>query len=170
MENPLNCRRAAAGDVELFRTIRLRALRESPQAFGTTYEDAVKRDDSSWREQLLSTVEGSLRNTQFAFAGNDCIGLAALYREQGAESGDLLMMWVAPEFRGSPAASLLVNRLLEWATASGLSTITLGVTGTNARAIGFYRKLGFCVTGEEMDVDPSRGLRGIRMATRLMDR
>ena len=170
MEPLISCRRATANDVELFKKIRLRALLDSPNAFGATYEDAVKRSDASWREQLLSTVQGSLRNTQLAFAADDCIGLAALYREPGADSGDLLMMWVDPGFRGSAAASLLVHGLLEWATVSGLSTVGLSVADTNARAIGFYRKHGFSGTGEETDLDPTRGLRCVRMVTRLTDR
>lgn len=165
MEPLISCRRATANDVELFKKIRLRALLESPNAFGSTYEDAVKRSDASWREQLLSTVQGSLRNTQLAFAADDCIGLAALYREPDADCGALLMMWIDANFRGSPAASLLVNRLLAWAEAAGFSTVVLDVNVTNRRAIAFYRKLGFSSIGEEMDMDPSRGLRSIRMAS-----
>lgn len=167
MEPLITCRRASANDVGLFREIRLRALLESPDAFGSVHADAVNRNDASWREQLLSTVRGPLRNTRFAFRETECIGIAAVYREPDADFGELLMMWVAPDFRGGPAASLLVHGLLGWARSSGLSTVSLGVTDTNARAIGFYHKLGFSRTGETVEVDPERGLRGVRMVIRL---
>ena len=108
------CRRAELDDVELFKDIRLRALKDSPDAFGSTYEGAQERSDSSWREQLISTVSGTLRNTQFAFDGQSCIGIAALYREEGVDRGGLIMMWVAPDFRGTEAATLLVTNLLSW--------------------------------------------------------
>jgi GNAT superfamily N-acetyltransferase len=165
----ITCRRAIREDVALFREIRLRALRESPDAYGSTYESALQRDQGSWEEQLWSTVSGLLRNTQFAFHGDECIGIAALYREPGSEWGDVIMMWVDPRHRGSDAATLLVGNLLEWARECGLRSVGLGVTDANARAIRFYEKMGFVATGETLDVDAERGLRGIRMERPLCE-
>jgi len=53
-------RRAVKGDVTLFKSMRLKALKQSPEAFGSTYENAIKRTDVSWAEQLHSTIEGEL--------------------------------------------------------------------------------------------------------------
>jgi len=45
----LRVRRAQLGDAKLFKEICLCALKDSLDGFGSTYEDAVKRDDDSWR-------------------------------------------------------------------------------------------------------------------------
>ena len=92
----ITCRRATKNDVALFREIRLRALKDSPDAYGSTYDAAVERDLHSWEQQLLTTTAGDERNTQFVFKDDDCIGIAALYREPSAPSGDIIMMWVDP--------------------------------------------------------------------------
>lgn len=161
-------RRATEADVSLFKEVRLRALKESPEAFGSTYQGAIVRDNESWREQLLSTISGPWRNMQFAFRGDDCVGIAALYRHEGAESGDIIQMWVAPEARGTEAATLLVSTLLGWAREAGFAEVCLNVTNTNKRGIHFYEKCGFVATRETVEVDLSRGLSGIRMKTDLM--
>lgn len=163
----ISSRRAEPGDVNLFREVRLRALQDSPDAYGSTYEGALKRDLASWEEQLASTTSGGFRNTQFAFEDGKCVGLAALYREATATSGDVIMMWVDPCARSSLAASSLIENLLKWAEESGLLTVQLSVTDTNTRAIRFYEKHGFILTGEEVDIDPARQLRGVRMKYQL---
>ena len=163
----LLCRRATAADVDLFREIRLQALQDSPEAFGSTYESAIERSQDSWREQLVSTVDGGLRNTQFVFDGDSCVGLGALYREDGSVSGDLIMMWISPEVRSSGAGSMIVDNLLLWAGNNGFKSVSLVVTDSNTRGIKFYENCGFRNTGEIVDVDLSRGLKGIRMLQEL---
>ncbi|MEM1294443.1 MAG: GNAT family N-acetyltransferase [Verrucomicrobiota bacterium] len=116
---------------------------------------------------MWSTTNGDDRNTQFAFKDYQCIGIAALYREPSARSGDILMMWVDPRCRGSVAASLLVKNLLSWAKGSGFSAVCLDVTDTNAGAIRFYEKQGFRDTGETVEIDYHRNLRGVRMTLKL---
>jgi len=165
----ITCRRATRDDVELFREVRLQALQDSPDAFGSTHESASARDLASWEEQLFSTVSGDLRNTQFVFSGDECVGLAALYRERDVPSGELLMMWVAPHYRGSTAASTLVDALIRWADGCGLRSVALVVTDSNLRAIKFYDSQGFIPTGEMVDVDVNRNLRGIRMEIQLRE-
>lgn len=160
-------RRADKDDGELFRSVRLKALLESPEAFGSTYEAACARDHGSWEEQIQSTVDGVDRNTRLAFSRGECVGIAAIYREPQAPSGDLIMMWVEPGFRGTQVAGKLVSALLDWARSSGFEAVGLGVNTTNERAIRFYKAQGFQLTGETFDVDPDRSLRGIRMTKKL---
>lgn len=104
---------------------------------------------------------------QFAFDDITCIGIAALYREKDAHSGDIIQMWVAPNYRGSKAASCMMQALLVWAKAVGFTSVGLCVTDTNLRAIQFYKNCGFELTGETVDVDQKRNLRGVRMKTTI---
>ena len=149
----ITCRRATRNDVALFKEVRLKALKDSPDAFCSTYESALQRDQRSWEDQLWSTTTGDDRNTQFAFVDDQCIGMAALYREPSAPSGDIIMMWVDPGYRGTSAASSLVGNLLSWAKHSGFATVSLEVTDSNARAIRFYENQGFHDTGEKVEID-----------------
>ncbi|GAA5509106.1 GNAT family N-acetyltransferase [Novipirellula caenicola] len=166
----ISCRRATNADVDLFRSIRLRALQDCPDAFGSTYEAAIKRDHASWRDQLLSTSHGIDRNTQLAFAAEKCVGLAALYRDQDTASGEIVQMWVAPDHRGSPAASMLLGQLRIWAAEVGIHHLNLSVTNTNGRAIKFYENQGFLSTGECVSTDRNRELQGILMTLNLASR
>lgn len=163
----LTCRRASKNDVALFKEVRLRALQDSPDAYCSTYQSALQRDQCSWQEQLWATTAGGERNTQFAFEDDQCIGIAALYREPSAPSGDIIMMWVDPGNRGSSAASMLVQNLLCWAKDSGFTDVYLDVTDSNARAIKFYQNQGFHDTGEKVEIDFNRNLSGIRMTQNL---
>ncbi|MGJ8677012.1 MAG: GNAT family N-acetyltransferase [Akkermansiaceae bacterium] len=163
----ITTRRAEKNDGLLFRDIRLRAVKDSPEAFGSTLESMVNRDFNSWKEQIESTVSSTNRNTQFAFDGKRCIGVAALYREEGTETGGLIMMWVSPEYRGTGVAGIVVCNLLAWAKEVGMSDVYLDVTASNTRARRFYENCGFVSTGEDVDCDPARNLKAIRMSKKL---
>ena len=75
----ITVRRIRIGEGGLFRQMRLTALRESPSAFGSTFESALRRSPESWSEQADSTAQGSDRSTFIAFSGDLPIGIAALY-------------------------------------------------------------------------------------------
>ena len=95
-------RRIQAGEVDLYKQIRLAALKEAPYAFGSTYDSALERSDESWRAQVESSAQGSDRATFIAFSDNVPIGIAALYRDkEKRDTGELLQVWVGPEFRGT---------------------------------------------------------------------
>ena len=58
-----------------YRSVRLRALKESPQAFGSTFEDAVNYPDETWKNRLEDlSVESDLALA--AFDGDEAMGLA----------------------------------------------------------------------------------------------
>jgi RimJ/RimL family protein N-acetyltransferase len=58
-----------------------------------------------------------------------------------------LGMLVAADSRGRGVGTALVAAAIEWARASGLHKLTLGVFPHNDAAIGLYRKLGFVDEG-----------------------
>jgi RimJ/RimL family protein N-acetyltransferase len=141
-------RRLRIGEAQLFREMRLRSLREAPYAFTSTYESAQLRTSESWAEQADSTVQGSDRSTFIAFSGESPIGIAALYRTgEGSDVGALLQVWVAPEHRGQGAAVELMDAVFDWAAENGFRTVLARVAETNARALRFYQKYGFELTG-----------------------
>lgn len=143
-------RRLKPGEWQLYRAVRLEALRESPGAFVSRYEDAVGRSDESWAEQADSGAAGADRAT-FVTVGDRPVGVVSLYRdEDGVEVGELLQMWVAPEVRGGTVAGEMLMAVLEWAEGSGFALVKAEVMGKNERAATRWGAVlgdGFWVAG-----------------------
>jgi len=155
----LSVRRIQVGEGELFKQIRLTALCESPSAFSSTYESALKRSAESWREQADSSAEGSDRATFIAFLDDSPIGIAALYRDkERTDTGEVLQVWVSPEYRGTGVAVSLMDALFRWARESGFRRVLTAVTQGNDRALKFYRKYGFKLARETSSDGPENVL------------
>jgi len=147
----LTVRRIRTGEGHLFRRMRLASLRESPSAFGATYESAQLRTLESWAEQADRTAQGTDRSTFIAFSGESPIGIAALYRMgEGTDVGELLQVWVSPEYRGQGVTTDLMDAVFRWAKENGFRTVVAGVARGNARALRFYQKYGFKPADESL--------------------
>lgn len=139
----MTTRRIRPGEVQLFKSLRLRALQDAPYAFSSTYEAALQRTDQSWQEQAEQTARGADRATFFAFMGDEAIGMAALYRlEEQEQVGELLQVWVAPGQRGGQTAKCLIDGVFAWASANHFWKIVAVVHRENHRAIQFYLRYG----------------------------
>jgi ribosomal protein S18 acetylase RimI-like enzyme len=140
-------RRIQLGEAELFRCIRLAALREAPRAFGSTYDSALRRTPESWREQADSTACGPDRATFLAFSDEFPIGIVALYRlRRGSDTGELMQMWIAPEYRGRGIAKRIMDVAFQWAGNNQFRAIVAKVARNNARALRLYREYGFAAS------------------------
>jgi GNAT superfamily N-acetyltransferase len=148
-------RRVAAADGALLRDVRLRALQDTPSAFGSTYAVEAVRPDGEWDERATTGAAGPDRFTALAFDSAGCVGLAGGFRndDDGHHADiDLVSMWVAPTHRGSGVAEHLVEVILDWARDEAQAQVVgLWVTRGNDRAQRFYERLGFVETG---DVQP----------------
>lgn len=133
----MDVRRLEPRDASLLRALRLRALREAPEAYGSTYEREVAFDDERWAARLAPDA-----NPHFAV---DDVGLAAGMRD--GDVADLVALWVDPAARGTGVADALVAAVLDWARSEGLATVRLHVTAGNAAAERVYARHGFAPTG-----------------------
>ena len=142
--NLILIRRIRIGEGELFKCMRLTSLRESPSAFESTYESALRRSPGSWSEQADRTASGSERATFIVFSGDSPIGIAASYRiEEGTDVGELLQVWVSPEYRSGMVSTDLLDSVFQWAGENGFRTVIATVREGNERAMRFYTKHGF---------------------------
>ena len=140
----VSIRRIRKGEGQVFRAVRLAALADSPDAFGSSYESALARTPESWVGQSDSTASGGQRSTFLAFDEGQTVGITALYRDPDeALRGELLQVWVAPGYRGTGLAGRLMDAALDWARAVGILRAVAGVAETNHRVIAFYEKHGF---------------------------
>jgi GNAT superfamily N-acetyltransferase len=126
------------------REIRLRALADAPDAFGSTLADEAAKGDDAWREWASKED----RVVVVAERGGRLIGMASGGRGRVRHgAAGLYAMWVEPDARGGGIAAWLVAAVEAWAREAGYPRIGLGVTTTNAGAIRFYERLGYADTG-----------------------
>jgi ribosomal protein S18 acetylase RimI-like enzyme len=138
-------RRAVPGDEPILRTLRLEALTEAPEAFGSTYDRELARTTADWQRWLAPGATFILENESSAR------GLVAgMLDAEEAGIVHLMAMWVDPALRGSGAAGALVAEHLAWARTVGARFVHLDVFATNDRARRLYERHGFRVNGQEM--------------------
>jgi GNAT superfamily N-acetyltransferase len=137
-------RRAVFGDESIMRELRLQALSEAPEAFGSTYEKELARTTSDWQRWLSPGVTFILDEPEGARGI-----VAGVPDATGAEVVHLMAMWVHPAVRGSGAADELVAAVLDWAKSEGAKLVRLNVIQRNDRARRFYERIGFRATGYE---------------------
>jgi ribosomal protein S18 acetylase RimI-like enzyme len=133
------------------KAIRLRALADAPAAFGTTVQDASTWPMERWQAQCRTIP------TFVAAAGGFDVGMVRCVRDaERADTGWLISMWVAPEVRRQNVGGALVDRVIEWANANGLSRLLLDVADQNGEAIALYESRGFRPNGETGTMPPPR--------------
>ncbi|RYD27257.1 MAG: GNAT family N-acetyltransferase [Verrucomicrobiaceae bacterium] len=151
-------RRLNPGEADLYRTVRLESLKESPEAFASTHQLALERSEESWRQQADASAAGTDRAT-FLVLTDKPVGIAALYRNpEKSEEGEMIQVWVAPEYRGGDVAGRLMDTLFRWAAGNRFQTILAEVTPDNSRALRFYEKQGFVRIGREAGQDETNRL------------
>jgi ribosomal protein S18 acetylase RimI-like enzyme len=148
---PFEIERAEPSDWEAFRSIRLRSLREEPDAYAAEYQTEARFDPHLW-QQWLATAASYL-----AFDGDHAlVGTAtALWTPYG--DVHVVAMYVAPEARGLGCAHQLLDAIADLACQRRAERLVLDVAEHNTRAVRCFREYGFVETGGQrtMERDPS---------------
>jgi ribosomal protein S18 acetylase RimI-like enzyme len=147
MDEPqLVVRRFAPTEAGVWRSIRIDALRDAPEAFGQTLEHAEQQPLSDFE----STVSGSFPPFA-AFDDGKVVGTAGFYILGGpkmSHRGVLWGMYVASAHRRRGVGRKLVAAIIDHAREL-VDQVHLHVVTTNAAAYGFYRSMGFVTYGVE---------------------
>ncbi len=131
----------------LYRDVRLRALRDDPSAFGSTYAVEAPLTDSDWRVRAAGW-DGDRSVCYLALDGTLACGLAGGHLDAERPGvAHLVSVWVDPAHRGRGVAQRLVGAVVAWARGQGVRRLYLLVTTGNEAATGLYRRLGFVPTG-----------------------
>jgi GNAT superfamily N-acetyltransferase len=137
-------RRAELGDEPILRELRLQALREAPDAFGSTYERELGRTTADWQRWMSPGV------TFILYEPVGARGIVAGLRDETDPAVvQVMAMWVHPQIRGSGGANELVAAVISWARSQGAKLVRLKVIQGNDRARRFYERMGFCPTGHQ---------------------
>ncbi|WP_299058250.1 GNAT family N-acetyltransferase [uncultured Nocardioides sp.] len=132
-----------AEDWQRWAVLRLAALADAPEAFGSRHADWVDADERRWRTRF-DTPRATFRLA--VLDGRD-VGMVAVqpgHPDDPASSGWwLISMWVAPDARGRGVTDALVEDVASWTAAQGGDALLLHVREQNGRARAAYERLGF---------------------------
>jgi ribosomal protein S18 acetylase RimI-like enzyme len=142
-------RRLRAGEGPRIRELRLRALQDSPEAFGSWYEREAELPAEHW-ERLAGASELAADEIVFVAEEDEAwLGMAGGYLREGEpDAAGLWGMWVAPEARRRMLGSHLVDAVAAWARARKALRLDLSVTDRSDGAAALYERVGFVPTGE----------------------
>lgn len=127
-------------DFEIFKRIRLEALRVAPEAFASSLADWESLPDEEWRRRLTNNP------VVVSFSGDEPVGIMGLMRQQAskmAHRATIIMVYLRDTERGDGRAVAMLNLLLEHARALGIRQVELAVSAENPAAIRFYQREGF---------------------------
>ena len=140
-----------------WRSIRLRALREAPYAFGTTVAEASTWPAARWEAQVFELA------TFVAVVDGRDMGVARGAAHERADVRELVGMWVDPAVRRRGVGAQLIDTVATWAKESGANVLVLDVVEANAPAIALYERADFLrFDGEAMGERAPGELRFVR--------
>ncbi len=140
----------------VLKQLRLRALREAPDAFSPTYAEHKDQPDAYWQSGAERLARPHARMfvawmhdapKRDESAGDDAaMGLISAVRDR-AGIGHLGAFWVDPRARGTGLGTQLFDAAMQWLEHSQCSSLELSVTEGNDAAEAMYRRRGFARDG-----------------------
>jgi GNAT superfamily N-acetyltransferase len=138
-----------------YRDLRLQALTQAPDAFGSTLCREQSRSDSDWAERLGAGTDSRWNFPLLAELGFDPVGLAwGRIDPSCPERADLYQMWVHPGGRRLGAGRLLLDTITAWAKDAGALFLVLGAACGDSPANRLYSRAGFRRVGEPHPLRP----------------
>ena len=138
----IKIRQLTPGDAALYRSIRLEGLKESPEAFGSTFDAEFTKPLAWFFDRLSSSVVfGAIRDAKLLDAkilGAKILGVAGFAVRDGekeAHKGLLWGMYVRPDARGAGVARRLVEAVIAYAR---LGFVEYGIEKNSLKYDGRY--------------------------------
>jgi GNAT superfamily N-acetyltransferase len=158
-------RETAMDDWRALRDIRLTALRDAPDAFGSTYAEQAVFEEADWRRRIARG--GTFLAYIPEVNASEPVGLIGGYQEAPGQEApgqeapgvvELVSMFVRPRARGRGVGEALIAAVIDWAAARNAASVHLWVTETNKHARLLYERCGFAPTGERQPLPSNPGL------------
>lgn len=137
---------------EDFRSLRLKALRSDPTAFGSSFEEEELFTEEEWKRRI--------RNTIFALSNDRPVGMIVYVsdRTKTRHVAEIFGVYVEAEYRGRGIG----RRLLEEAQSRirkerNIVKVKLAVNSEQRVAVKLYRNAGFVVAGKLKELKTGRG-------------
>jgi len=130
---------------ENFKTIRLRALKTDPTAFGSSYEQEIDRPEEVWRQKLA---------TSWAYAAivkNQFVGMARILFELGEHVqhvASIVSLFIDPAHRRQGIGEKIMKKIIsDLRNQKIITKIILSVNTDQKPAVKLFEKVGFKTIG-----------------------
>ncbi len=151
MPSPL-VRRLVPADAAALRQLRLDALVETPESFGSSYEEEHTLTLEDIRAWIAPADDSAMFGVfdEEALAG--MVGVGRQRKLKMRHKAHIWSMYVAPAWRGQGLARLLMQAAIAHAGAMrGIRHVQLSVASNNTAAAALYLSLGFAEYGRERE-------------------
>ncbi|MGZ5417557.1 MAG: N-acetyltransferase family protein [Nocardioides sp.] len=138
----VSVREVHVDDWATWRDLRLRALQDTPTAFGSTYDREAAFTEADWQSRLHGPAGAAV----IAYLDGRPAGMGGGFRDLPGWL-HIVAMWTDPAWRGHGAGSAVLEHLKAWSAAAGLR-VHLDVETSNQGARRLYERAGFVATGE----------------------
>jgi len=139
-------------DLRRFWELRLRALKDAPDAFGASYESESQKP----MDELIAKQRGRMSDDNVVFVAmsdDEYVGMVGLRQEPAKKVRHKAMIWgmfVASEHRGKGIGYKLIKQAINHTEQfSGVEQVLLTVVSSNVGARNLYEAMGFEVWGTE---------------------
>lgn len=135
-------------DWDAWWTLRLRALADHPDAFGSDIDETLAAGEQASCERFAPTYKDPRNQIFGAFTRQSTLvgvaGLVGNHRRKTCHRMEIWGVYVAPEARGSGVGNRLIEACLQHAhQTEGAMQVHLTVSSHNHTAIRLYTRLGF---------------------------
>jgi ribosomal protein S18 acetylase RimI-like enzyme len=140
-------RKLTVEDGDALWALRLRALKDNPEAFASTYEETLRNG----KEQFIQRMHHKEDAFYLGAFETGLVGMVYFRRDEGRKNhhkGRLMGMYVRPESRGLGVGKALLQEVITQANGlSGMEQLHLMVVTMNDAARSLYLSAGFEVYG-----------------------
>jgi GNAT superfamily N-acetyltransferase len=154
----MDIRRIRADEGLRLRDIRLRALADSPMAYGSTLAREQAYPEAVWHERAANGAAADKSVTFVADHDNRLVAMATGLPPESDHhavsptpsplaSPMMVGVYVDGGVRRQGIGVELVAAVIEWARARGWARLRVWITSGNAPALALYRRCGFRATG-----------------------
>jgi len=147
----MQIRRLEISDAPVYRELRLRGLREHPDAFTSSFEEESVRSPVETEKRLSPTSDTLMWGAFVEGALAGVVGMTRETRLKNRHKATLVAMYVAPEYGGQGLGLALVQTVIQAAKTAQVELLVLTVTDTNRQAAALYARAGFASFGVEPD-------------------
>lgn len=134
----------ALSDWEIYKRLRLEAVKELPHAFGTSYREELNVTESDWKRRLGLNMLCAKKDDKIV----GMVGAVIEKEEKKGHVAKIISLYVPPEARKLGAGDALIKTMIEKLQKTGvIQKIVLEVSVDQKPAIALYKKYGFHVTG-----------------------
>jgi RimJ/RimL family protein N-acetyltransferase len=141
----MNIRLLNQQDWQSWKDLRLEALQNAPEAYGSSYDEEANQSDQEFQANLTRTdILGAFNHDQLV----GCAGFFRMNQIKMNHRGVLYGMYINPEFRGQGIAGQLIEAVISHAQ-SRVTQLHVTCVTTNPTAVKLYERHGFHIYGTE---------------------